>query len=164
MMICWGEGEENKTAFSETECLSLSYLGECCVVLTELSIRLSVNALLLKLPALLVASLVVRWLLYNVHSLIFNMCDCYCCLFVLTIRGDGLNYTRKKCILIRGIECSKTHNGISLFSFPRKWAGINPSPPSNVLGIQLALRGVQWFYCTASICARHLYTATVQVS
>lgn len=43
---------------------------------------------------------------------------------------------------------------------PRKRAGINPFPPSNVLGVQLALRGVQWFYCTASICARLLYTAT----
>lgn len=38
--------------------------------------------------------------------------------------------------------------------------GINPLPPSNVLGVQLALQGVHWFYCTASICARHLYTAT----
>lgn len=44
--------------------------------------------------------------------------------------------------------------------FPRKRAGINPPPPPNALGVQLALRGAQWFYCTASICARHLYTAT----
>lgn len=62
--------------------------------------------------------------------------------------------------LIRGAECSKTHPGISLFSSPRKRAGINPPPPSNVLGVQLALWDVQWFYCTTSICARHLYTAT----
>lgn len=53
---------------------SLSYLGECCVVLIELSIHLFVNALSLKLSALLVASLVVRWLLYNVHSLSYLIC------------------------------------------------------------------------------------------
>lgn len=45
-------------------------------------------------------------------------------------------------------------------TLPRKRAGINPFPPSNVLGVQLALRGVQWFYCTASFCARLLYAAT----
>lgn len=76
-------GGESQRAFSETKevfpCLTL---GECCVVLIELSIHLFVNALSLTLLALLVVSLIVRWLLYNVHSLIFNMCDCYRCPFV----------------------------------------------------------------------------------
>lgn len=56
--------------FSETEGLSCLTSGECRVVLVALSLGLFVNALSLPLPALLVASLVVRWLLYNVHSLI----------------------------------------------------------------------------------------------
>lgn len=75
----WGEPE----SISDTKGLSCLTSGECCVVLIELSIDLFVNALSLKPPALLVASLVVRWLLYNVHSLILNMCDCYRCPFVL---------------------------------------------------------------------------------
>lgn len=79
--------------------------------------------------------------------------------FKVTLRGNDLSSLRENG-LIRGAECSKTQPSISLFSFPRKRAGINPSPPSNVPGVQLALWGVQWFYCTASICARHLYTAT----
>lgn len=54
------------------------------------------------------------------------------------MRGNDLSYIRENG-LIRGAECSKTHTGISLFSFPRKRAGINPFPPSNVLGAQLAL-------------------------
>lgn len=81
--VLWGQGEESRRAFSETEGLSCLTLGECCVVLIELSLGLFVNALSLTLPALLVASLVVRWLLYNVHSLIFNTCDCDRCPFVL---------------------------------------------------------------------------------
>lgn len=156
-----GRGRRAREHFQKPKVFPCLTLGECCVVLIELSIDLFVNALSLKLPALLVASLVVRWLLYNVHSLIFNMCDCYRCPFVfkVTLRGNDLSYIRENG-LIRGAECSKTHTGISLFSFPRKRAGINPFPPSNVLGVQLALWDVQWFYCTASICARHLYTAT----
>lgn len=64
--------------------------------------------------------------------------------FKVTIRGDGLSYVSENGVT-RGVECSKTHTGISLFSFPRKRAGINPFPPSNVLGVQLALRGVHCF-------------------
>lgn len=108
------------------------------------------NALSLKLLAVLVTSLVVRWLLYNVHSLIFNTCDCYCRPFVfkVTLRGNDPSYIRENG-LIRGTECSKTHPGISLFSLPHKRAGINPSPPSNVLGVPLALWDVAMvlLYC-----------------
>lgn len=58
--------------FSETKGLSCLTSGECRVVVpVALSLGLFVNALSLPLPALLVASLVARWLLYNVHSLIF---------------------------------------------------------------------------------------------
>lgn len=66
-MTMWGWGE-SREHFQKPEVFSSLILGECCVVLMELSINLFVNALLLKLPALLVGSLVVRWLLYNVHS------------------------------------------------------------------------------------------------
>lgn len=85
-MTMFGEvgGEGSWRAFSETEGLFCLTLGECRVALIELSIHLFVNALSLQLPALLVASLVVRWLLYNVRSFIFNTCDCCCCPFVLT--------------------------------------------------------------------------------
>lgn len=139
-MLLRGGGGEPESIFRNWRPFLCLTLGECCVVLIELSIHLFVNALSLELPALLVASLVVRWLLYNVHSLLFNMCDCYCRPFVfkVTPRGNDLSYIRENG-LIRGTECSKTHPGISLFSFPRKRAGINPFPPSNVLGVQLAL-------------------------
>lgn len=110
--------------------------------------------------ALLTMPLDVRWLLYNVHSHTYYVWLFPLSLFFnVTVRGDDLSYVSENGV-IRGVECSKTLTGISLFSFPRKWASINPFPPSNVLGVQLALRGVHWFYCTASICARHLYTAT----
>lgn len=76
-------GGRAREHFQKPQVFPCLTLGECCVVLIELSIDLFVNALSLKLLALLVVSLIVRWLLYNVHSLIFNMCDCYRCPFVL---------------------------------------------------------------------------------
>lgn len=61
--MCWGrEGAER---FPDAQGLAL---GECRAALIELSVGVFVNALSLTPPALLVASVVVRWLLYNVHS------------------------------------------------------------------------------------------------
>lgn len=123
MVIFGGVGEKNLGAsFRNQRCFLVASGGMLCGSDRSLSICLwmpfASTSVLLAIP------LVVRWLLYNILSHIqyvwllpLSLC------FKVTVRGDDLSHVRENGV-IRGVECSKTHTGISLFSFPRKRAAL----------------------------------------
>lgn len=71
-----GTGREPESVFRCQRSFLVLFWGNAVSLLVALSVHLFVNALALQLPALLVASLVVRWLLYNVHSLSLSFLIC----------------------------------------------------------------------------------------